>query len=135
MTSETANAVPVQPIKVGSQSDPNGIAEVIAGRVRELGRAEAQTIGAGALNQAIKAVAIARGLLAPSGADLICYPSFASIGIGNSERTAIRLFIEPRDLPQPATTEFKPLASHRRRTPFSSVFPPPVPIQAVRTHS
>ncbi|MBC7286597.1 MAG: stage V sporulation protein S, partial [Armatimonadetes bacterium] len=58
--------------------------------------AELQTIGAGALNQAIKSIAIARGFLAPSGIDLICYPAFVDVEIDGQERTAIRLFVEPR---------------------------------------
>jgi stage V sporulation protein S len=57
-----------------------------------------QTVGAGALNQAVKAVAIARGFVAPSGVDLICVPAFADILINGEERTAIRLLVEPRDM-------------------------------------
>ena len=55
-----------------------------------------QTIGAGALNQAIKAIAIARGFLAPSGIDLVCIPSFVDIKVDDQERTAIKLLVEPR---------------------------------------
>ena len=55
-----------------------------------------QAIGAGALNQAIKAVAIARGFVAPHGIDLICIPAFADIQIDGQERTAIKLIVEPR---------------------------------------
>ena len=58
--------------------------------------AEIQAIGAGALNQAVKAVAIARGFVAPSGVDLICIPAFTDIFIDGEERTAIKLIIEPR---------------------------------------
>jgi len=83
-------------LKVKSTSDPNKVAGALAGTIRETGRAEVQTIGAGALNQAIKSVAIARGFLAPSGLDLVCYPAFVDVEIEGSERTAIRLFIEPR---------------------------------------
>jgi len=83
-------------LKVGSQSDPNKVAGALAGTIREQGKAEMQTIGAGALNQAIKSIAIARGFLAPSGIDLVCYPAFVDVDIDGSERTAIRLFIEPR---------------------------------------
>ena len=83
-------------LKVGSQSDPNKVAGALAGTIREQGKAEMQTIGAGALNQAIKSLAIARGFLAPSGIDLVCYPAFVDVDIDGSERTAIRLFIEPR---------------------------------------
>jgi len=64
--------------------------------VREEGRAEIQAIGAGALNQAVKAVAIARGFVAPSGVDLVCIPAFTDVIIDNEERTAIKLIVEPR---------------------------------------
>ena len=83
-------------LKVGSQSDPNKVAGALAGTIREMGKAEMQTIGAGALNQAIKSIAIARGFLAPSGIDLVCYPAFVDVDIDGSERTAIRLFVQPR---------------------------------------
>jgi len=55
-----------------------------------------QTVGAGALNQAMKAIAIARGFMAPGGVDLICWPSFVDIEIDGNERTAIRLSVRPR---------------------------------------
>lgn len=83
-------------LKVKSTSDPNKVAGALAGTIREVGKAEMQTIGAGALNQAVKALAIARGFLAPSGIDLVCYPAFVDVEIDGAERTAIRLFIEPR---------------------------------------
>ena len=85
-------------LKVSSHSSPNSVAGALAGVVREQGAVEMQTVGAGALNQAIKAVAIARGFLAPSGVDLTCVPAFADILINGEERTAIRLLIEPRDM-------------------------------------
>jgi stage V sporulation protein S len=59
-------------------------------------KVELRAIGAGALNQAIKAVAIARGFIAPSGVDLICIPAFTDIMIDGEERTAIKLIVEPR---------------------------------------
>ncbi len=83
-------------LKVRSQSDPNKVAGALAGTIREQGRAELQTIGAGALNQAVKSIAIARGFLAPSGIDLVCYPAFVDVEIDGQERTAIRLVVEPR---------------------------------------
>ena len=64
--------------------------------MHEKGSAEIQAIGAGALNQAVKAVAIARGFVAPSGIDLICIPAFTDIVIDGEERTAIKLIVEPR---------------------------------------
>ena len=72
------------------------MAGALAGTIREQGKAEMQTIGAGALNQAIKAMAIARGFLAPSGIDLVCYPAFVDVEVDGNERTAIRLYVEPR---------------------------------------
>jgi len=82
-------------LKVSSKSNPNSVAGALAGVIREKGRAELQTIGAGALNQAVKSIAIARGFLAPSGIDLICRPAFADIVIDGAERTAIKLSVEP----------------------------------------
>ncbi len=83
-------------MKVSSKSKPNSIAGAIAGVIREKRRVEVQAVGAGAINQAIKAVAIARGFIAPSGIDLICIPAFTDISIEDEHRTAIRLIVEPR---------------------------------------
>lgn len=83
-------------LKVSSKSNPNSVAGAIAGVVREKGVAEVQSIGAGALNQAVKAVAIARGFLAPLGIELVCIPAFSEINVDGEERTAIKLIIEPR---------------------------------------
>ncbi len=83
-------------LKVSSKSNPNSVAGALAGVLRESGEAEMQVIGAGALNQAIKAIAIARGFVAPSGMDLICVPSFTDVEIDGEERTAIRLTVESR---------------------------------------
>lgn len=83
-------------LKVGSQSDANKVAGALAGTIREEGKAEMQTIGAGALNQAVKSIAIARGFLAPSGIDLVCFPAFVDVEIDGQERTAIKLFVIQR---------------------------------------
>lgn len=83
-------------LKVSSKSNPNSVAGALAGVLREKGKAEMQAIGAGAINQAVKAIAIARGFVAPSGMDLICVPAFTEIQIDGEERTAIRLIVEPR---------------------------------------
>ncbi|MBM7623274.1 stage V sporulation protein S [Sporohalobacter salinus] len=83
-------------LKVSSSSSPNSVAGALAGVLRERGAAELQAIGAGAINQGIKAVAIARGFVAPSGLDLICIPAFTDIEIDGEERTAIKLIVEPR---------------------------------------
>lgn len=83
-------------LKVSAKSSPNSIAGALAGVIRERGTAEIQAVGAGALNQAVKAVAIARGFVAPSGMELICIPAFTDIIIDGEERTAIKLIVEPR---------------------------------------
>lgn len=83
-------------LKVSATSKPSAVAGAIAGVMREKGRAEVQAIGAGAVNQAVKAIAIARGYLAPSGLDVVCIPSFTDVMINNEERTAIRLIVESR---------------------------------------
>lgn len=85
-------------LRVSSKSKPNAVAGAVAGVIRERGRVEIQTIGAGALNQAIKAIAIARGFLAPSGIDIVCIPSFCDIVIDGQERTALKLVVEARTL-------------------------------------
>ncbi len=83
-------------LKVSARSRPSAVAGAIAGVVREAGRAEVQAIGAGATNQAIKAVAIAREYLRETGIDAVCVPAFIDVTIENEDRTAIRLVIEPR---------------------------------------
>lgn len=83
-------------LKVAAKSSPNSVAGAMAGVIREKGSVEIQAIGAGALNQAVKAVAIARGFVAQSGIDLICIPAFSDVVINGEERTAIKLIIEPR---------------------------------------
>jgi len=83
-------------IRVAAKSRSTSVAGAIAGVIRESGRAEVQAIGAGAVNQAVKATAIARGYLALDGMDVICIPSFVEVIIDGQERTAIRLCVEPR---------------------------------------
>lgn len=87
---------PMEVLKVSSKSKATAVAGALSGVIREKGSAELQSIGAGALNQAVKAVAIARGILAPSGVDIVCIPAFKEIQIEGAERTAIRLIVEPR---------------------------------------
>ncbi|QWG27971.1 stage V sporulation protein S [Bacillus mycoides] len=83
-------------LKVSSKSSPNSVAGAIAGVLRASGKVEIQVIGAGSLNQAIKAIAIARGFVAPSGIDLVLVPAFQEVTIDNQERTAIKLIVGPR---------------------------------------
>jgi stage V sporulation protein S len=81
---------------VSAQSKPKSVAGALAAVLREKGSAEVQAVGAGAVNQAVKAIAIARGYVAPNGIDLVTVPAFAEIMIENEERTAIRFIVEPR---------------------------------------
>lgn len=83
-------------IRVATKSRSTSVAGAIAGMVRESGRAEVQAIGAGAVNQATKAIAIARGYLALNGFDIICIPSFTEIDINGKARTALKMVVEPR---------------------------------------
>ena len=83
-------------LKVSSRSNPNSVAGALAGVLRESESAEMQAVGAGALNQAVKAVAIARGFVAFQGMDLVCVPAFTDIEIDGERRTAIKLIVEPR---------------------------------------
>jgi len=79
----------------------------MAGVLRQYGAVEVQVVGAGALNQAIKAVAIARGFVAPSGIDLVCVPTFADIEIDGESRTAIRLLVHDRHQRIPVTLDVR----------------------------
>ena len=83
-------------LKVSSKSNPSKVAGAIANIFREKGGVELQTVGAGALNQAVKAVSIARGYISPSGANLVCTPAFTDIEIDGKEKTAIKLIIEAK---------------------------------------
>lgn len=83
-------------LKISAKSSPNSVAGAIAGYIKEKGRVELQTIGAGAVNQAVKAIAIARGFVAPLGIDLICIPAFDEIMLDGEEKTCIKLIVEPR---------------------------------------
>ena len=83
-------------LKVSSKSNPSSVAGALTNVFREKGIVEIQAVGAGALNQAIKAIAIARGFLAPSGKNLVCIPAFVDISIDGEERTAIKLIIESK---------------------------------------
>lgn len=93
---ERNDLIIMETLKVGSKSNPNSVAGALANVFREKGSVEIQAIGAGALNQAIKAIAIARGFVAPSGKNLICIPAFTDIVIEGDERTAIKLIVEAR---------------------------------------
>lgn len=83
-------------IKVSAQSRSTAVAGAIAGVMREQGYAEMQAIGASAVNQAIKAITIARGYLEQDGFDLAIVPSFTEVDIEGNERTAVRFAIFKR---------------------------------------
>jgi stage V sporulation protein S len=83
-------------IKVSATSRTAAVAGAIAGVIRERKHAEVQAIGAGAVNQAIKAVVLARGYLVNDGIDIICFPEFVDVDIEGKIRTAIKITVEPR---------------------------------------
>ncbi len=83
-------------LKVSTKSNPSKVAGAIANIFREKGTVEIQTIGAGSLNQAIKAVCIARGFLAPGGDDIVIIPSFNDIEIDGEAKTAMKIVVEKK---------------------------------------
>lgn len=83
-------------LKVSAHSNPKSVAGALTAVLREKGRAEIQAVGAGAVNQAIKAIAITRGFVAPNGIDLVTVPAFVEIAIDGEVRTAIKFIVEPR---------------------------------------
>jgi len=86
----------VEVLKVSASSSPKSVAGALTAVLRENGRAEVQAVGAGAVNQAVKAIAITRGFVAPNGIDLVMIPAFAEIDIDGETRTAIKFVVEPR---------------------------------------
>jgi len=83
-------------LKVSATSNPKSVAGALAAVLRERGEAEVQAIGAAAVNQAVKAIAIARGYVAPNGIDLVAVPAFAEVQIDGNDRTAIKFVVGPR---------------------------------------
>lgn len=83
-------------LKVSSKSNPNSVAGAIAGVIRESDCVEVQSVGASATNQAVKAIAVACGYLAPIGVELSCRPAFVNVNIEGEDRTAIRLIVQAR---------------------------------------
>ena len=86
----------METLKVSSKSNPSSVAGALANIFKENDTSEIQAVGAGAINQAIKAIAIARGYVAPSGKNLICTPAFSDITIDGEEKTAIKLIVEAK---------------------------------------
>lgn len=83
-------------LKVSAQSNPKAVAGAIASIIREQGWAEIQAVGAGAVNQTMKSIAIARGYLVPGGVNLVTIPSFIEIDIDGLMKTALHFRVEPR---------------------------------------
>lgn len=111
------------PLKVSAKSNPNAVAGALAATLRERESAELQAVGAGAINQAIKAVAIARNYLKPSGIDAVCVPAFITVAISDIERTGISLVIERRALPPPSEQDTTGAAPHTRDEPIDDATP------------
>jgi stage V sporulation protein S len=85
----------LEPLRVSSKSNPTAVAGAIAAVLRRRHAVEVTVVGAGALNQAIKGIATARGFLRCSGIDLICVPGFADVEIHGKRRTAVQLLVAP----------------------------------------
>lgn len=81
-------------LKVSSQSNPNSVAGALSGLIREQRKAELQAVGAGAINQAVKAIAITRGFVAPMGIDLVCIPAFVNVDIEGVDRTGMKFIVK-----------------------------------------
>ena len=86
----------METLKVSSKSNPSSVAGALANVFKDKTSVEIQAVGAGAINQAIKAIAIARGFVAPSGKNLVCTPAFQDISIEGEERTAIKLIVDAK---------------------------------------
>ena len=110
----------VDTIKVSAKSRSTSVAGAIAGVIREHKHAEVQAIGAGAVNQAVKAIAIARGYLERDGLDIGCIPTFVEVDVSGEERTAVRLLVD-------VTRTFTPKPeAPRPEAPRAETPPPPV---------
>lgn len=83
-------------LKVSAQSNPKAVAGALAALLRERRVAQVQAVGAGAVNQAVKAIAITRGFVAPNGVDLVTVPAFYEVEIAGETRTAIKFIVQPR---------------------------------------
>lgn len=83
-------------LKVSAQSNPKAVAGALAALLRERRVAQVQAVGAGAVNQAVKAIAITRGFVAPNGVDLVTVPAFSEVEIAGETRTAIKFIVQPR---------------------------------------
>lgn len=84
-------------LKVSSKSNPNSVAGMIAHTIKENKKVEVQAIGAGAINQTVKAIAIARGFVAPAGINLVCIPGFVEVEVENEEKSGIKFLVQGVD--------------------------------------
>jgi stage V sporulation protein S len=89
----------------------------VAGLIREEGRAELQAIGAGAVNQAIKAIAISRSYLSPQHMDVICVPTFMEVEIDHNQRTGLRLVVQRWDYDEVHSIAAEPHGAERHMVP------------------
>lgn len=80
-------------LKISSKSNPNSVAGAIVGMINENKKIELTAVGAGAVNQAVKSIAVARGYIAPSGRNLVCIPAFTTMNIEEVDRTGIKFII------------------------------------------
>ena len=96
MIGDPVTSIALSTLKVSAKSNPNSVAGALAAVLRERDTAEMQAVGAGAINQAVKAIAIARSYLRSSEIDLVCAPSFIDVEINGNERTGISIAIERR---------------------------------------
>lgn len=80
-------------LKISNKSNPNSVAGAIVGMLNENKKIELTAVGAGAVNQAVKSIAVARGYVAPSGINLICIPAFTTMNIEELDRTGIKFII------------------------------------------
>lgn len=83
-------------LKISSNSKPKSVAGAIAAVLRSAGSVEIQAIGAGAVNQAVKSIAIAKGYVEDDDIDLVCVPSFTKIDVDDEEKTAIKFHVNSR---------------------------------------
>ncbi|MBE6114446.1 MAG: stage V sporulation protein S [Erysipelotrichaceae bacterium] len=86
----------METLKVSTKSNPAKVAGALVNVLKESDRVVLQAVGAGAINQTMKAIAIGRGFVAPSGIELVCIPSFVDIEINEEKRTAMKLVVEKR---------------------------------------
>ena len=86
----------METLKVSTKSNPAKVEGALVNVLKESDRVVLQAVGAGAINQTMKAIAIGRGFVAPSGIELVCIPSFVDIEINEEKRTAMKLVVEKR---------------------------------------